>query len=323
MEKKYKFKDPTNKILCTILLVTLIANSVQIYLFNSPERFDWTTTVISSKGNIVQVSDCNFKGNSYRINKDMILNSWDKKNNSEYEIKNTFLPDSLSITWFSYIEQKFYNGVFSLPYESILEKAKQLDITHSKKTEYSVCIVAEVQPKGKVDVWIEKLEENYKGKKLKIGTFQAKEINATWHIFDHYLETDKTSDIDISKQVALVMEQHLYRLEIKLPNGYTLEDSYFKLFNQNIWYNDKNKPEAPPLFNFLPQQYYLKWGNGRKNFSTQFYFDEDEVLDAFRKNNNKSEPLVLELILSDRYNFAKVVLRNNKTNSEIVFKDKY
>lgn len=53
MEKINKFKDPTNKILFMILLATLIANGVQMYLFKPFERYDWTTTVVSSVGNIV------------------------------------------------------------------------------------------------------------------------------------------------------------------------------------------------------------------------------------------------------------------------------
>lgn len=323
MEKINKFKDPTNKILFMILLATLIANGVQMYLFNPFERYDWTTTVVSSVGNIVQVSECYFKGNSYKINKNMILSSWETENNSENETRNTLLPDSLSIKWFSYSEQKFYYGFFPLPYESILKKAKQLGITYSTRNDYRVYLVAEVEPKGKVSLWIQKYGNKDKNTKLKIGIYQAKEIKATWHVFDDYLETDKTSNIDVSKKVALVMEQHPYKVDVKLPIGYTLYGFSFDFFNQNDWYSKDNDLKAPLIFSSLPKVINLKWGNGKKRFSTQFYFYEDEVLNAFRKESSKSEPLVLELILSDRYDYVRVTLKNKETNSKVEFKDKY
>lgn len=316
------YKDPTNKILFVILLLTIFANGMQVYLFNPFDRFDWTRSVISSKGNIVQVSDCDFTGNNYDIDKNMILDDgWDKTNDSENITKNTFLPDTLSIKWFSYNEQKFYKGIFALPKEIIKTKAVQMGMQPSYNDFNSVLkFIAEVQSKGKVAVWIQKLDKN---EKLKIGTFQAKEINATWHIFDDYSEADKTSDIDISKKVALVMEKHSYKLEIKLPSGYTLDDSYFELFNQNILRFSESEPKTDSILNFLPKGFSLTWGNGRKEFSTQFTFDEDEVLSTFRKESSVSEPLVLELTLSDRYNFVKVVLINKETKSKLIFKDKY
>ncbi len=185
--------------------------------------------------------------------------------------------------------------------------------------------VAEIQPKGRVAVWIQKFDENDNETKIKIGTYQTKEIKATWHIFDHYSETDKTSDIDISKKVALVMERHSYRLEIKLPDGYTLDNSYFEFFNQNIYSFSERKSKTIPVFDYLPKEFYLKWGNGKKKFMTQFSFDEEDILDNFRKEsgNAKAESLVLELIVNDRNNGIKVILKNTKTNSEFIFKDRY
>jgi len=73
-----------------------------MYLFKGSDRFDWSTSIISSKGNTIQASNCNFKGNDFDdIDKNKILdNGWDQTNDSEYYIKGTFLPDSLSIKWF-------------------------------------------------------------------------------------------------------------------------------------------------------------------------------------------------------------------------------
>ena len=332
MKKEIKPNDLTNKLLTIILIVTLIANGIQFYFFKGSDRFDWSTNVISSKGNKVQVSNCNFKDNYCNIDKNKILDDGGNEiNDSENISKDTFLPDSLYIKWFSYNEQKFYAGNFALPKEIIETKAIQLGMFPSYNGFHSVLhFIAEVQPKGKVTVWIQKFEENNNFKeinnndtKLKIGTYQAKEIKTTWHIFDDCSETDTKSDISIAKKVALVIERHPYKLEVKLPNGYILHDASFDYFNQNYWNLSENDFKEALVFNFLPKGFYLEWGNGEKKFRTQFTFDEDEVLDAFRKESNKSELVVLELIVNDRNDAIKAILKNTKTNSEVIFKDKY
>lgn len=328
MEKEIKHTDLINILLVVILIVTIIVNGIQNYFFRGQERFEWNMGIISSKGNIIQVSNCNFKGNSHDINKNMILNNgWDKINDSENNMTNTFFPDSLFITWFSYNEQKFYEGNFALPYETILAKSVQMGIFPSKNYTYRndqiLSFIAEVQPKGKLAVWIKKPDDSNNETKFKIGTYQAKETKATWHVFDDYSESDKTSNIDISKKIALVMEQHPYKVEVKLPIGYTLDGFSFYFFNQNDWSCKDNDLKAPLIFSSLPKEINLKWGIGKKKFSTSFSFDEDKVLDAFRKESSKSEPLVLELILSDRYDYVRVTLKNKETNSKVEFKDKY
>ncbi|MEN2398934.1 DUF2931 family protein [Flavobacterium sp. MC2016-06] len=330
MEKENKHNDLTNKLLALLLIVTVIVNGIQYYYFKGYERYDWIGSVISTEGNIIQVSDCNFKGYSGDIDKNMILNNgWDKTNEPENKTTNTFFPDSLSLKWFSYSEQKFYSGNFALPKETIQSKAIQMGMYPSIKNDYEtdrvLHFIAEIQPKGKLAVWIQKFNKNDNDKKIKIGTYQATEISATWHIFDDRSESDVNSDIDISRKVALVLEQHCYKVEIKLPDGYTLRNSSFEFFNQKTWYFRENDSKEIPVFNFLPKEFDLEWGNGKKKFRTQFSFDENEVLDNFSKDNNGdiSELPILELVVSDYNNDIKAMLKNTKTNSKVKLIDKY
>jgi len=323
-----KHNDLTNRLLLVLLILTLIPNAIQFYNYKSYERYDWISGVISTKGNIVQVSDCNFKGNFYDINKNMILNDgWDKINEVENEEVDHLFPDSLSIKWFSYNEQKFYTGVFALPYEKILEKALDMGIKKDYTSDKILHFIAEVQPKGKVAVWMQKFNKDNTDVKFKIGTYQAKEIKGTWHIFDDYSETDTTSVININKKVALVLEKHFYKLEIKLPDGYILKDYYFELFNQNRSSFNQRELKDTVTFNFLPKEFNLDWGKGNDNFTTGFCFYENEVLNAFRNEstNNKrdqNEELILEVAISDRNDAIKVTLKNTKKKSEVLFHDK-
>lgn len=163
--KKEAMYNLTNKFLILFLIITIIANLVQFYNYKPDRRFDWTGGVISSKGNIVQVAICDFKGNDYHINKDKILdNSWDEINGCEDYMKNIFFPDSLSIKWFSYNEQKFYSGDFALPIEIIQTKATQMGMLPSVKNDYDsdriLHFIAEVQLNGKLAVWMQKFNKN-------------------------------------------------------------------------------------------------------------------------------------------------------------------
>lgn len=180
--KKGVIYNRTNKLLTIVLIITIIANVIQYYNYKSYERFDWSGSVINSKGNIIQVAICDFKGNNYYITKDKIADkSWDEINDFEDYMKNTFFPDSLSIKWFSYNEQKFYSGRFSLPIEIIRTKSAQMGMLPSIKNHYDLDnilhFIAEVQPKGKLTVWILKFNGNDQTK-FKIATFQATEIKS-------------------------------------------------------------------------------------------------------------------------------------------------
>ncbi|WP_223648587.1 DUF2931 family protein [Hymenobacter psoromatis] len=81
------------------------------------------------------------------------------------------VPERLKILWFSYAEDKFYEGDFALPQEKLyhLLQAGTWDIKEQKKvtyTEFTVCVL----PKGVVVVWLTG------GNKVLVGRFLAHEI---------------------------------------------------------------------------------------------------------------------------------------------------
>lgn len=95
------------------------------------------------------------------------------------------VPATLRILYFSYAENKFYEGQFSLPMDKIHALLKQgfwdLDarqpVTYS---EFTVCVL----PKGAVVVWLTGL-----GKQVLVGRFQGAEAAADFHQF--YPATDQ------------------------------------------------------------------------------------------------------------------------------------
>lgn len=322
-----KREDTINGLLSILFVLILFAIAVQRYNYKADERFEWSSGVLSSKGNVVQVSSCHFhhaKDWNYDDNKENIIDDgWDDINYINRQ-NNVFYPDSLSISWFSYTEKKFYKGKFILPYKIISEKAKQLRMkkkrygnNYSEEDSNKVMLrfFAEILPNGKLAVWISN-DDN----KLKIGNYQAKEVNETWHIFDKSDQIDSTSTIDISIKIALVMEHYPYKIDIKLPNGFYLGDSDFIFFNQKNWYFKSKKPEKIPIFHEIPDCFRLSWSNGKKQFSSQFYFKEEKTLNAFRKLKTLQEPnpLLLELKINNANDSISATLKNNKSSLKIL-----
>ncbi|MFB9078283.1 DUF2931 family protein [Flavobacterium procerum] len=316
-----KREDRINVALTVLLLIILIANLIQIYNYKADERFEWSSGVLSKKGNVVQVSTCYFHHTNnwnYDVDKNRIIdNGWNDINFSEKSKENSFYPDSLSITWFSYTEKKFYNGNFKLPYAIILEKAKQLrETTNPYKSNFAnenpnqvlLYFFAEILPKGKLLVWISDADKN-----LKISEYQAKTVNETWHVFDDIEEKNTNSKIDIDAKVALVMEKHSYNVDLNLPDGFYLTEADVKLFNQNNWSLEDGKNKKNYIFENIPSGIRLSWENDTRRFATQISFDELEILNTFRKMYvpEKAKPLLLELTVNNKNDSIVISLKNN------------
>ncbi|WP_164875651.1 DUF2931 family protein [Apibacter sp. HY039] len=134
-------------------------------------------------------------------------------------------PDSLHIMFYSYTEDKFYEGHFALPYEKIVqlfeedsedpdEKGKTFDDSQSGKMlpyrKYNGLTVS-VTPGGKVYLWIFGLMDQ-----VGLGVYQAKEINFNWKDFRESSEPGDREEVSKSFK-----KDHI---------PYTLWDSYRERF---------------------------------------------------------------------------------------------
>ena len=82
------------------------------------------------------------------------------------------VPERLELRWFSYTDDKFYEGHFLLPQEKIYHLLKQGFWDRSAKVRYTysgftVCVL----PTGGVVVWLDGL------RKVVVGRFQAQQID--------------------------------------------------------------------------------------------------------------------------------------------------
>jgi Protein of unknown function (DUF2931) len=90
-------------------------------------------------------------------------------------------PERLSLTWFAYAEDTFYQGQFALPQEKIYQLLKQgsWDIEKKKQVTYNELTVC-VLPKGVVVVWLTG------GNQTLVGRFQAAAFTPTAAQFERY-----------------------------------------------------------------------------------------------------------------------------------------
>lgn len=88
------------------------------------------------------------------------------------------LPDSIEITFFSYLEDKLYRGAFSLPYDRITDlfaKGYRSFEEDSGRGSFDT-IIAGVAPGGAVAVWVSGAE-----RQVEVFFGQAQELDSNWH----------------------------------------------------------------------------------------------------------------------------------------------
>lgn len=213
------------------------------------------------------------------------------------------VPDSLEIRWFSYTEDKFYEGHFLLPQEHLYQLIKQgfWDPEAQKGETYNgftVCVL----PTGGVVVWL----EGQGVRKMVVGRYQASEIQ--YDYAHHRPCVDRAADVAETRAELPAAVQ----AEIKAGTLSTKKwDDYLKrypwqlafsqpltLFDHGISYRSAERASAPltadlaafaqevlaPSPKSVPKScmLYLAGVYGRKRLLKISPFDEEETMGAFQ-----------------------------------------
>uniref|UniRef100_UPI002631121D DUF2931 family protein n=1 Tax=uncultured Cytophaga sp. TaxID=160238 RepID=UPI002631121D len=93
--------------------------------------------------------------------------------------RSDIIPTGFRVTYFSYVENKFYKGDFALPSETIRDLFKEGMIGYltKKYATYKAMIVG-MAPGGVLVVWMQGVD-----KQVEIGRYQATEYNMEWESF--------------------------------------------------------------------------------------------------------------------------------------------
>lgn len=247
------------------------------------------------------------------------------------------LPVKLRATWFSFAEDKFFTGEFTLPYDLILDLFKKglLSPVTGKKATYNRIFVG-FGPEGALSVWVAG-----DGVVLEVAKYKGREIILPW--------TAVTGATMPRKDyIALVLEdgrtaQELHDLkEHGVPIGVSDRHSTQYLWNvslprhknQVLWLKTLNGEREH--FDFatpsatrsrgLPQKIDYYWENqpGQK-YVARMTFDDSEITAAFRKLAEKNgSPMQLKLEISDEPHIihtslsdGKYIIRLNKTEGKV------
>ncbi len=227
------------------------------------------------------------------------------------------LPKKLYVAWFSISEDKFYEGLFELPYDKIKEEFDKMWLDYPNNSLYAADkydrfrdIIVGVAPKGYVVIWLSSLSQQ-----MQIGQFQAKETTKiTWENFAGmngiapeqtreryvrmYREMEKIpSSIPFGK-LEQYQKKYIWKPKIEyeatvsgekiLPLKYRLQ--YYSGDLEYIYelYENKNLPKL----RFVPQMVSFEFNIGSKGFSGGFNIDEEDIYKAFnllaKDNDNTS-----------------------------------
>ncbi|MEO6670263.1 MAG: DUF2931 family protein [Ferruginibacter sp.] len=238
------------------------------------------------------------------------------------------LPVRLLITWFSFTEDKFYVGNFTLPYNRILElftQGFQHPLT-GKRTTYTRIIIG-MAPGGFISIW---LAGN--GVVIELCTFEAEETSIDWKLISEDLS--KTRKEFIKERLEEVLNaDEIAKISKNIPIG--LWKKYKTIYSwtlliigrveiQNIWlrfYNGESQFINYKLGNRLEEfgkpvvkKIEIKWiAQSGKKYSGSVFFDEQEIFEAFKKLNPiTSGSVKLQIEISDVDQGLKIYLRDEK-----------
>lgn len=338
-----------------VLLVTILTIFTFLVVFDvrknamAADEYKWLPTACADYNYPMQITDGKFifksKDFVHIPDKKIISNGWGEAG-SIYMIGEHLkpIPEKMMISWFSYTENKFYSGVFDLPYEKIklLFENGFIDPVDGKKATYDMIMVG-LAPEGEVSVWLTG------GITTEVGNFQAGQANINWSeildnpdvsrenyiqdILEDELGKDKLAYLDkrdiphspwrTPEEIAkLGMRQGLwkayrqrYSWEPVIAGISKPSRMWIKSFNGENYYIDfpvnKFKQEALAL----PRRIKINWvsPSGGK-FTASIIFDEQEIFRAFQKlkKYNAKEVLKLQIEIGDKLPTVGAALKNSE-----------
>lgn len=252
-----------------------------------------------------------------------------------YSIGNTapkHLPQKLKLHWYSFTEDKFYEGNFTLPYDRILELFNEgFNMRRAKvKCTYEDIVVG-IAPGGRVAVWVKG-----DGKQTEVGIYQAEEseyLNVKY-LTDWFYYTLKGEEgmkiyrINILKndggEAWKNLEQNgipfgiwdTYRERYRLrpvmvyedPNCIT-DEIYMEFFNgekkslslENL---EKNEFQNQARIKYIEAY----WSFGQEIRKVKIKFDEKEIFKIYEEiyGENPDAPVEVQLCLNKDNNYFKV-----------------
>ena len=306
------------------------------------ERFDLTAGPAAAEGYPMEIVEGRFitsDGKSIPFGAEFLEGDWGLSHSGVVGGDGTApAPDSLEMRWFSYPEDKFYEGHFLLPQRRIHDLLQQgywntTEKKHETYNELTVCLL----PTGVVVVWLSGQNQ------VLIGRYEGQEIAFDFKRFNEAANRPRMIQQEQAKMPPAVQAQirtgtlnttqwdnYLKTYPWKLAFSQPLTLYYYgvRYFNAEVD-NHPLAPEAARAQAMLhsaprpaPSNLLLRVdaGYGRKRTIKVKPFDEEETLVAFQTLHaaNPTLPLTLFIETDARVDKARLFLKNDRQQIELV-----
>lgn len=245
-----------------------------------------------------------------------------------------FVPDSLTIGWFSFAEDKFYRGDFKLPSDTMRALFKQGYVDRKGKFFRYNTLIVNVYPKGGVALWMQ-----IGGRRnVEIAHFQGEEMDYDWHKMyppdtpeekKEYLKAimDRIeggaaylAKHGVSQEPFKTVYRPRYNYTIKI-DSVSHEDTEF---NFPEFYNgEMDCMEGKELENIFfktkatPKQVYFRWLRDDVVYFGEIFFDEEEIFNAFAEITGSDSDVEFVMHLKPNFATRKLHVSLRSENKEI------
>jgi len=300
---------------------------------NNDTEFDWKATESGPENYPMQIIDGTFRYHGdpdnglYVPSGAALYEGWGimrSSHNVGPDLKP--LPDKLDITYFSFAENKFYQGSFDLPYEKILSLFRE-GVEHNKEDPTYQRIMVGVAPGGAVAVWLlgNGIKEVFFGQALEADIDWEKAIEIDLEDREEFVKEEIVDTVgpevlaDIQKNGIPFHQWALYRTQYNWLPTFAVSHTP-KEFGMAFYNGESGNFDFPVDQTFISSTHpvpknidfsYAINGQGKK-YLYIIHFDEREILDAFDRLGGNQEPLQLEFDPKIPKNSTQIRLRNDK-----------
>ena len=321
------------------------------------DKFDWQASESAPINYPMQIVSGSFfyhdgSGSLYVPDKATLDHGWGTGRSSHIvgpDLKP--LPSRLGIVFFSYTENQFYLGKFDLPYDKILKLFQEgyYSYTQEKHITYRKIVVG-IAPGGAVAVWLVGIN-----KTTEVFFGQAEKADTDWGALTGATHISREEYVRLAIQESLTGPEG-FRIEDPQKQQEALEVLRKKGIPFGLWNTYRTRYAWQPLFTNMPlrggRTNMIKYFNGEEDFlpypldktaaastravpkqldfvwmppgaakgrSIKLYFNEAEILDAFKKLGANNQPLQLEMridVIDGKKDFT-IWLRNDKDKIEL------
>jgi hypothetical protein len=259
-------------------------------------------------------------GSLYVPNKRLICEGWGEGVSTHVvgpDLK--ALPNRLTITFFSYTEDQFYQGDFQLPYERILQLFNSPYYSHKNEQVINYRrLVAGVAPGGLVTVWVVSADRT-----LEIFSGQAEKTELDWSVITPNTKTPRPQYLTIMiEDSRSELSPEAKEAMAKSPVPLDRWKNYRKRYNWQLQFTGQEPPKMvdyikyfngerdlllyPHSEEYLSQPHAVpkamtfvwEWPVGHP-LKIKLAFDEKEIMEAFQELDKDNLPIYLSFLMYD------------------------